>query len=267
MSAPRSDGSDTGEPGFDDVTEQELRERADLNWAQAPDDVLPAWVAEMDYSPPPAVQRRSGRSRPGSAGSATRRRRRSPGCGRPRRVSRPPSTTGRSTPELVVPTGDVMAGVMLAIETLCDLAPVVVPTPAYPPFLEAVPLTGRELVAGAPRSRRRAGRARPGPDRGRSGRRRAHRAVVQPPQPLGAVMVRAELTDLRDVVARHGARVVSDEIHASAGAPRRPAHAVRLDRRYGGARHDPAVGEQGLQRAGPQVRPDRGRAPPRTPAR
>ena len=52
MSAPPPEGRDAGEPGFDDVTEQQLRERADLNWAYAPDDVLPAWVAEMDYAPP-----------------------------------------------------------------------------------------------------------------------------------------------------------------------------------------------------------------------
>jgi cystathionine beta-lyase len=49
-------------------------------------------------------------------------------------------------PGLVLATGDIMDGIRLALTTLCDDGPVVVPTPAYPPFLDAVPLAGRQLV-------------------------------------------------------------------------------------------------------------------------
>jgi cystathionine beta-lyase len=38
--------------------------------------------------------------------------------------------------------------------------------------------------------------------------------LTQPHNPLGHVYTRAELEGIRDVVVRHGARVVSDEIHA-----------------------------------------------------
>jgi cystathionine beta-lyase len=38
--------------------------------------------------------------------------------------------------------------------------------------------------------------------------------LTQPHNPLGHVHTRAELEGIRDVVVRHGARVVSDEIHA-----------------------------------------------------
>ena len=49
-------------------------------------------------------------------------------------------------PAHVVLVPDVMAGIELVLRTLCEDAPVVVPTPAYPPFLDVVPLTGRALV-------------------------------------------------------------------------------------------------------------------------
>ena len=34
---------------FDDVTESSLRKRRSAKWQLYPADVLPAWVAEMDY--------------------------------------------------------------------------------------------------------------------------------------------------------------------------------------------------------------------------
>ncbi len=213
MSAPPPEDRDAGEPGFDDVTEQQLRERADLNWAYAPDDVLPAWVAEMDYAPNPVVQ--------DAVSEATR-------LGRFGYIS--PAALGRLgratasfaaarygwplDPALVVATGEVMAGVILAIETLCAQAPVVVLTPAYPPFLDAVPLTGRELVPV---------RLDPDAERAVLDLDRIEQALVagartvllcNPHNPWGRSWSAQELTGLRDVVVRHGARVVSDEIHA-----------------------------------------------------
>jgi cysteine-S-conjugate beta-lyase len=202
-----------GEPGFDDVTEADLRARADLNWAVAPADVLPAWVAEMDYAPPPVVTHAVSEAvRVGRFGYP------SPVAARRLRSATARFAAARYDweldPGLVVPTGDVMAGVMLAFTTLCEDAPVIVPTPAYPPFLDAVPVTGRQLVP-IPLD----------PD--------AHPATLDldaidaafaagartillcnPHNPWGRSWSADELTALRDVVLRHGARVVSDEIHA-----------------------------------------------------
>ena len=206
-------------PGFDDVTDADLRARADLNWAIAPDGVLPAWVAEMDYAPCPAVVHavddavRVGRFGYPSPAAAARLRWATAEFARDR-------YGWPLDPDLVVPTGDVMAGVMIAIETLCAPGPVVVPTPAYPPFLQAIPATGRRLVPVPLDPDADSGRARPGPDRGGAGRRRPHGAAVQPAQPVGPGLVTPdELAGLRDVVVRHGARVVSDEIHAPLSLP------------------------------------------------
>jgi cysteine-S-conjugate beta-lyase len=199
--------------GFDDVTEADLRARADLNWAAAPGGVLPAWVAEMDYAPCPAVV--------GAVTAAVRGWR----MGYPPRAAMGRLRTATAgfvdrrygwalDPRLVIGTGDVMAGVMLALSVLCEDAPVVVPTPAYPPFLEAVPLTGRELVT-VPLDPD-ATLAVLDLDRIDAALSAGARTVLlcNPHNPWGRSWTAAELAELRDVVRRHGARVISDEIHA-----------------------------------------------------
>jgi cystathionine beta-lyase len=116
-------------------------------------------------------------------------------------------------PPHVVLVPDVMAGIELVLRTLCEDAAVVVPTPAYPPFLDVVPLTGRALVP-VPLDP-------DGPaalDLGHIDAALAAGArtvlLCQPHNPWGRVFDREELEGLRDVVLRHGARVVSDEVHA-----------------------------------------------------
>jgi len=94
----------------------------------------------------------------------------------------------------------------------------VVPTPTYPPFLDVVPLTGRRLVPvpciwGE----------RPALDL--EGIRAALAAGARtvllsaPHNPLGRVWTVQELIQLRDIVLAHGARVISDEIHAFLALP------------------------------------------------
>jgi cystathionine beta-lyase len=104
----------------------------------------------------------------------------------------------------------VVAGIRLVLDVLCEPAPVVVPTPAYPPFLDLPQITGRALITV--------------PCRGgeldleaidealAAGARTV--LLSAPHNPLGRAFTAAELGALRDVVTRHGARVISDEIHA-----------------------------------------------------
>jgi cysteine-S-conjugate beta-lyase len=116
-------------------------------------------------------------------------------------------------PAHVVLVPDVMAGIELVLRTLCEDAPVVVPTPAYPPFLDVVPLTGRALV---PVPLDPDGRAVLDLHRIDAALAAGARTVLlcQPHNPWGRVFGREELEGLRDVVLRHGARVLSDEVHA-----------------------------------------------------
>jgi cystathionine beta-lyase len=108
-----------------------------------------------------------------------------------------------------------MAGVRVALEALCEPAPVVVPVPSYPPFLDVVPLTGRVLV---PVACATDGSGRPALDLDAIGAALASGArtvlLSNPHNPLGRAFDRSELEGLRDLVLAHGARVISDEIHA-----------------------------------------------------
>ena len=200
-------------PGFDDVSDADLRARGNLNWAAAPDGVIPAWVAEMDYAASPAVTHvlaelvRVGRFGYPSHQSVARLR----------------SVTADFVhrhygwaldPSYVAGVADVMDGVALTLESLCADAPVVVPTPAYPPFLEVVPATRRRIVT-LPLDPD-AERATLDLDRIGDALAAGARTVLlcNPHNPWGRAWTREELAGLRDVVLRHGARVVSDEIHA-----------------------------------------------------
>lgn len=196
-----------------DLTDDELRAGGSVKWNYADPDVLPAWVAEMDVRPCPAVA--------AALHDAIDRG----VTGYPPmddRTGLPEATAeflaGRFgwkvDPSAVVSTGDVMAGVGLVLTYLCDRAPVVVPVPSYPPFLSVVPVAGRELVP-VPCADD-AGRPVLDLDAIGAALQAGARTVLlaQPHNPMGRSFTREELAGLRDVVLRHGARVISDEIHA-----------------------------------------------------
>jgi len=196
-----------------DYTDDEARRALVLKWGQADPDVLPAWVAEMDYAvaePITAALHRAvddgrvgyppfehgGELGRAYAGFASRR-------------------FGHDVdPDLVIPVVDVTAGVRLALDVLSEPAPVVMPVPAYSPQLPLAQITGRERVdlVVAPDD------VRAGLDLDRLDALLADGArtlvLTQPHNPWGRVFTRTELEGVRDVVVRHGARVVSDEIHA-----------------------------------------------------
>jgi cysteine-S-conjugate beta-lyase len=129
--------------------------------------------------------------------------------------------------EWVTPLPDVLAGLQAAVEHFTPPgSPLVLPTPAYMPFLWLPALLGRDTIQ-VPMV--------PGPD-GRpthdlAGLDRAFAAGarllvhVQPHNPTGRVFSEAEQLGIAEVVHRHGARVFSDEIHAPLvhpGARHRP---------------------------------------------
>ncbi|WP_188113609.1 MalY/PatB family protein [Nocardioides humilatus] len=204
-----------------DRTDEELRYALPCKWGLVDDDVLPAWVAESDYAwAPPiaaaladAVARgltgyppfdEGGELGAAYAGFAARQ------------------FGHKIDPLDVIPTADVTAGVRLALDLLSDHGPVVMPIPGYPPQLSIAQITGRQrvdLVVDPDAERAEI-------DLDHLDRLFADGArtllLTQPHNPWGRVFTRAELEGIRDVVVRHGARVVSDEIHAPlvlAGSP------------------------------------------------
>jgi cystathionine beta-lyase len=199
-------------PDFD-LTDDELRAAGSVKWTWAPPDVLPAWVAEMDVRPCPAVTdaladavRRGGFGYP--APDARYGLAEATAAFLHRRFGHPVD------PALVFSCGDVMAGVRLVLETLCEPGPVVVPVPAYPPFLDIVPVTGRQLVT-VPMATAAGRRVLDVEAIGHALAAGARTVLLSAPHnPVGRAFTVDELEALRDVVTRHGARVISDEIHA-----------------------------------------------------
>ena len=201
-----------------DLSDAQLRQRGGLKWTLPPADVLPAWVAEADVAPAEVVALAARRAvEAGDFGYPVP----DDASGLPEALSEYAERQwGWSLePGRVVVTADVMTGVLLALTALCDDAPVVVPTPAYPPFLGVVPQSGRELVAVPLQPD--AERATLDLDAIDTALARGARTVLlcNPHNPWGRAFTRDELVALLEVVRARGARVVSDEIHAGLVLP------------------------------------------------
>jgi cysteine-S-conjugate beta-lyase len=198
---------------FDGLTVEELRRRGGLKWSLYPE-AIGSFVAEMDFGTAPAVTEAlhaavdiaafgylspallEGMSEAYAAWSRDRY-----GWAVP--------------PERVRPLADVLAGLVAAIEHFSRPgSPVILPTPAYMPFLTLPPSLGREVIE-LPMAR----------DGDRWGydldalddafRAGGHLLVLcNPHNPIGRVLEPAEMTAVAEVVERHGGRVFSDEIHA-----------------------------------------------------
>ncbi len=196
-----------------ELTDDEARRALPEKWGAVDAGVLPAWVAELDFAPAPEIVAAlheaidsgmvgypafgwGGELGEAYAGFAQRQ-------------------FGQAVdPETVCPIVDVTAGVRLALDVLSAPGPMVMPVPAYAPQLAVAEVTGRErvdLVVDPD-----ADRAELDLDRLDALFAAGARTLLltQPHNPWGRVFTRSELEGVRDVVVRHGARVISDEIHA-----------------------------------------------------
>ncbi|HXH80682.1 MalY/PatB family protein [Nocardioides sp.] len=196
-----------------DLTDEEARAALVLKWGMTDPEILPAWVAEMDYAVADVVTEavvdavRVGKTGyPAFEFGSELGRSYADWAGRHLDQS--------VDPDHVLPVVDVTAGMRLALDVLCEDAPVVMPIPAYSPQLEIAQVTGRRrvnLVVDVDDERS-------GIDLDALDRHFAAGArtllLTQPHNPWGRVFTRSELEGIRDVVALHGARVISDEIWA-----------------------------------------------------
>jgi len=196
-----------------DLTDEEARRALVLKWGTVEPGVLPAWVAEMDYALAPVVRdalvEAIGRGVTGYPEID----------GQPRLGEAYAGFAQRHwgwavDPGLVRPVCDVTAGIRVALEVLSEQAPVVQPVPSYPPQLSVIGITGRKRVdlvldPDQPEATIDLDRL---DDLFAEGARTL--VLTQPHNPWGRVFTRSELEGVRDVVVKHGARVISDEIHA-----------------------------------------------------
>lgn len=199
-------------PDFDQTIEQ-LRAVGSVKWSQHPG-AIGAFVAEMDFgtAPPVAAAMREVVDR-GLLGYLP--------DDLDTRLSQAFTRFARDrygwdvAPERVRPLGDVVAGLTAAIEHFS--APgtaVILPTPAYMPFLYVPQMLGRRVLQ-VPMAYD-AGRAVYDLEAIDAAFAAGGNLLVvcNPHNPVGRVLETVEMQALAEVVERNGGRVFSDEIHA-----------------------------------------------------
>ncbi len=203
------------------LSAETMRRRRGIKWHRYPEDVLPAWVADMDFPVAPAVQQAIRQvvdqmdygyphRDPEHALEATFARRMADRFG------------WAVEAERVQPLADLVQGIAACIVAFSQPGDgVVVQTPIYPPFLAAIELTGRRRVVN------------PLVDDGRrfvvdaEGLARTVDAgtrlllLCNPHNPTGRVLEREELEAVGRVAADRDLVVVSDEIHCDLVYPGR----------------------------------------------
>lgn len=193
----------------------ELRANGGLKWTYFADDVLPAWVAEMDFGLAPSIAAAlhdavdrglTGYPYP-SAEEATARA----------AADFWADWFGWSVdPSWVFPAPDVIEGARRAIVHLTRPgSPVVLHSPVYFPFYSMVERAGRDLieVRCERREDRRYSLNLDGIDRALD-EGAGSIVLCNPWNPTGRVFSSEELAELLAIATRHDARVIADEIHS-----------------------------------------------------
>lgn len=195
-----------------DVPLDQLRRRRSVKWDRFPVDVLPAWIAEMDFPLAPPIRQ--------ALRDAVDR----DDCGYPPigSLELGEAFTGHvarrfgwtTTPDSVVPVLDVMTGAAEIIRQVS--APgdgVVITPPVYPPFFSTITEVGRRVVE-APLAKDDDGYRLDLDALDRALSDAQVLLLCNPHNPTGLVLQRDELLAVADLAARHDVTVISDEIHA-----------------------------------------------------
>lgn len=199
---------------FDSLTDERLRARNTIKWNHYDPDVLPLWIAEMDFPTAPAVL-------DGVRAWASDEEFGYPALGSPDL----PVATARwceqrygwaVRPEWVRTVPDVLKGMEVVIAFLTrPESPVVLPVPAYMPFFDLLQVSGRQRVE-IPMLQQDSGRYVIDLDALDAAFAAGAGSLIlcNPNNPLGTAFTAAEISAIVEIAARHGARVIADEIHA-----------------------------------------------------
>ncbi|MEV0016814.1 MULTISPECIES: MalY/PatB family protein [Streptomyces] len=201
---------------FDGLRAVSLSTRRSEKWRRYPPDILPAFIAEMDFpvAEPVLEAIRAHLTVGGDLGYAYAYTTEAP-------VQRAFAAWARASydwrvePRRVVLFPDTMRVMEVALEQFTEPGDgIVVDVPAYPPYFEAIAAAGRQVV---PRPMRlRGGRWRLDLE----GLARAFRAgaaayfLCNPHNPTGRVLTGDELREVLALAAEFGVAVISDEVHA-----------------------------------------------------
>ena len=200
----------------DQITADELRARGSVKWSRGGPDAIGAFIAEMDFGAAPPI----------TAALADVIERADFGYLSDRATAEMAEACARwqadhygwpVDPARIRPLPDVITGLQAAIVVFSRPgSPVILPTPAYMPFLTVPGVLGREVIQVPMLASAEGGR----PVLDLAGidaafKRGGHLLVLcNPCNPVGRVYDAAELAALADVVAANDGRVFADEIHA-----------------------------------------------------
>ena len=198
-----------------ELTEAELWARPGIKWHQYPDDVLPAWVAEMDFDVAEPIH--AAKQKLSAAGAY--------GYEGPTQYSRLAQALAEymlqrygwkvPTADLVLPVADLVQALYASVSAFTDPGErVILQTPIYPPFINAARELGRQVLE------------HPLIDDGTrfvlgtSGLERLIAGdtpllmLCNPHNPTGRVFERNELEAVAAMAVEHNLTVVADEVHA-----------------------------------------------------
>jgi len=199
----------------DRITIDELRRRGSVKWTRGGPDVIGAFVAEMDFGAAPAIEAAlldviaradfgylSEHAIADMAQACAAWQQKSYGW--------------TVDPARIRPLPDVVKGLEATIQVFSSPdTPVILPTPAYMPFLLVPPRLGRQIIQ-VPMIPAEGGRFVLDLDGIDAAFKAGGQLVIlcNPCNPVGRVYTRDELSALTEVVDRNGGRVFADEIHA-----------------------------------------------------
>ncbi|MGM1029288.1 MAG: MalY/PatB family protein [Actinomycetota bacterium] len=196
---------------FEQVALTDLRDRTSIKWRFFEPDVLPMWVAEMDVLPAePITEAVHAAMLRGDTGYPH-------GTGYAEAFARFAEARWGAAVDVArtALVSDVMMG---AFELIRCLTPpggsVIVTSPVYPPFHAYSTHAERQVVEASLGADLRLDLQAVEDACARLGASGAVLLLCNPHNPTGTVHTRAELESLAAITARHGVRVVADEVHA-----------------------------------------------------
>jgi cystathionine beta-lyase len=197
---------------FDDLSLAKLRGRLSAKWTTYPADVLPAWVAEMDFPLAEPIKQR------------LRRAIDADDCGyaQPRLLHHPFVAFAKSRYGWTIDPSRIRVGpeVMIVVGEILRVVTkpgdgVVINPPVYPPFFATIEEVERTVVE-VPLAHVPGG----GWDLDLDALEKAFAAgakaylLCNPHNPTGRVLEKAQLVEIAKLAKRYGVIVIADEIHA-----------------------------------------------------
>lgn len=197
---------------------ESLRMRRSAKWQAFGPDVIPAWVAEMDYAMDPAIAE--------ALHAAIDRS--DTGYAWPEEVGEALAVFGATRwgwlldPAHVIPVADVLTGVghtLIAVTEPGDA--VVINSPVYPPFFTTVAKVARRTVIDVPLVWNGARHVLDlaGLEREFARPEVTAYLLCTPQNPTGLVYSKADFESVAELAGKHGVLVVADEIHAPMAYP------------------------------------------------